>query len=53
MRTIKDLNADEHRQLELSTVTIISKRSEGAGALVEALHRMHSLTPLAEVVHGV
>jgi signal transduction histidine kinase/CheY-like chemotaxis protein len=45
--TVKDLDADERRQLQSSTVEILSKRSGGAGTLIEALGRIAPALVLA------
>ena len=51
--TIKDLDAEERRQLQSSTVTIITKGSGGPHALVEELCRIAPARPLAsESMHG-
>jgi CheY-like chemotaxis protein len=52
--TVKDLDAAERRQLQSSTVTIISKRSGGAHTLLEELCRIAPVESVtSEVTHGV
>jgi CheY-like chemotaxis protein len=52
--TIKDLDAEERRRLQLSAVTIISKRSGGPHTLVEELRRIAPAMPLVlEGTHGL
>ena len=51
--TIKDLDAVERRRLQLSAVTIVSKRSGGPHTLVEELCRIAPAMPLVlEGTHG-
>jgi PAS domain S-box-containing protein len=47
--TVKDLDAEERRRRELSRAEIVSKRGDGADALVEAIDR---LLPLASAHAG-
>ena len=52
--TVKDLDADERRRLQSSSVTIISKRSGGSLTLVEELRRMYPAMPTGpQAMHGV
>ena len=51
--TVKDLDADERRRLESLRAEIVSKRGDGASALLEAIHRLLPITTVqAEHVHG-
>jgi len=51
--TVKDLDPGERRRLESSRAEIVSKRGDGARALLEAMHRLLPLaTVQAEHVHG-
>ena len=51
--SVKDLEADERRRLESSRAEIVSKRGDGARALLEAVHRLLPITTVqVEQVHG-
>jgi CheY-like chemotaxis protein len=51
--TVNDLDGDERRRLESSRAEIVSKRGDGARALLEAVHRLLPVTTIeAEQVHG-
>jgi signal transduction histidine kinase len=52
--TIKDLDAEERRQLQSLTVSIVSKHSGGSYTLVEEVRRIAPVVPLeSERTHGV